>query len=110
MVYFLKNKNKNMYVDEINIVNSEGIVINPATDEILRKLLIMLAPLSTQDTNQRIRITLDAITGGLTLAAISTVSNVTSLNQYAGVDARYTILDNARNMYGNSIRPYLSFT
>lgn len=99
-----------MYIDEINIVNSEGLVINPATDEILRKLVSQLNPLSTQDTNQRLRITLDAITGGLTLAAVSTVSNVTSLNQYAGVDARYTILDNARNVYANSIRPYLSFT
>ena len=99
-----------MYVDEINIVNSDGLVINPATDEILRKLLIMLAPIATQDANQRVRITLDAITGGLTLAAVTTVSNVTSLNTYAGVDARYTILDSARNMYANSIRPYLSFT
>jgi hypothetical protein len=99
-----------MYVDEINIVNSEGLVINPASDEILRKLVVMLAPISTQDTNQRIRITLDAITGGLTLAAVTTVGTVTTVNQLAGVDARYILMDNARNMYANSIRPYLTFS
>lgn len=96
-----------MYIDEIKIVNSDDVVINPATDEMLRKILIMLAPLSTQDTNQRLRITLDAITGSLTL---TTVGTVTTLSQIAGVDARYVLADNARNMFANSIRPNISFS
>ena len=98
------------YIEEINLINSDGKTINPATDEMIRKLITLLGPLSTQDTAQRLRITLDAITGSLTLSTITTVSTVTSVSQFAGVDLRYYLADNARNMYANSIRPYMSFS
>lgn len=100
------------YIENFNLTDVNEIQINPATEEsvaILKKLLIMLAPISTQDTNQRMRITVDSITGALTLAAVTTVGTVTTMNQIAGVDARYMLMDNARNMYANSVRPYISF-
>jgi len=103
------------YIEDFNLTDLNGLEINPASEEsvaILKKLLIMLAPISTQDTNQRIRITVDSITGALTLATVTTigtVNTVTTMNQIAGVDARYMLMDNARNMYANSVRPYISF-
>jgi len=103
------------YIENLNLTDTSGQQVNPATEEtldLMKKLLIMLSPVATQDANQRIRITVDSITGGLTLASLTTVgtvNTVTTMNQIAGVDARYMLMDNARNMYANSVRPYISF-
>lgn len=55
---------------------------NASTDDsilLLRRILKALEPSTAQDTAQRQRITLDAITSGLTLSAVTTVSAVTSI-------------------------------
>ena len=82
----------------------------PATDEgtiLLRRLITMLAPLATQDSLQRQRVTVDAMTSGMTLSTVTTVS---TLNALAGVDPRYQFIDIARNAYANGIRQNLAFS
>ena len=82
----------------------------PSSDDsliLLRRIVQLLSPLATQDANQRQRITIDAISGGLTLSTLSTVSNVATL---AGVDSRYQFIDAARNAYANGIRQNLTFS
>lgn len=91
----------------------------PASDEsliLLRRIVQLVTPLATQDINQRQRITLDAMTSGLTLSTVSTVSTVTTVstvsnvNSFAGIDLRYQFIDAARNAYANGIRQNLIFS
>ena len=56
------------------------------------------------DSAQRQRITLDAITAGITLPAVTTVSNIT---QNAGMD-REQYINIAKQTYANSIRNRLN--
>lgn len=90
----------------------------PASDDsliLLRRIVQLLSPLATQDGNQRQRVTIDAITSGLTLSTIttvstvSTVSTVTNIGAFGGVDPRYQFIDAARNAYANGIRQNLIF-
>ena len=86
------------------------INLTPSSDEaviLLRRIAQALIPIATQDANQRQRVTVDALTGGLTLGTVSTVSNVATL---AGIDARYQFIDAARNAYANGIRQNLTFS
>lgn len=88
----------------------EETATKPASDEgmiLLRRLVQMLAPIATQDGNQRQRVVIDNISGGITLASVTTVSNVAS---FAGVDPRYQFIDAARNAYANGIRQNLAFS
>ena len=81
----------------------------PASDEsliLLRRMVKIMESLTVVDANQRQRIAIDAITAGLTLATISTVGNVTA---FGGSDARYQLIDTARNTYANGIRRNLEF-
>lgn len=85
----------------------------PATDEalvLLRRIAQSLIPLATQDANQRQRVTVDALAGGLTLGTVSTVSTVSNVATLAGVDPRYQFIDAARNAYANGIRQNLIFS
>lgn len=78
----------------------------PSTDDsvvLLRRLIQLLTPIATQDSQQRQRVTVDTISSGLTL------SNVTSLNTLANVDARYIQMDTARNVFANGIRQNLTY-
>lgn len=88
--------------------------------QLLRRLVQVSAPLSTQDSAQRQRVSLDAapatvtVTGTVTsnigtgtLSGVTTVSTLTSLNQLAGVDSRYQIIDWARAAYNSGIRANL---
>jgi len=89
------------------------INLTPSSDEaviLLRRIAQALIPIATQDANQRQRITLDAISGGLTLSALSTVSTVSNVATLAGVDSRYQFIDAARNAYANGIRQNLTFS
>lgn len=55
---------------------------NASTDDsilLLRRILKALEPSTAQDTAQRQRITLDAITAGLTLSTITTVTTVSAV-------------------------------
>ena len=88
----------------------EETASKPASDEgivLLRRLVAMLAPIATQDVNQRQRVTVDAISSGLTLTTVTAVGNTASLG---GVDARFQFIDAARNAYANGIRQNLAFS
>ena len=106
------------YSENINWLDSSGNTVNPATEETvmyLRKLVELLQPLATQDTNQRLRVAIDAGT----ITTVSTVTNfgssatlptVTTVNQLSGVDAKYIQIDTARLTYTQHIRNKLAFT
>lgn len=106
------------YIEDLNLVNTDGQQINPATEETvmyLKKLVELLQPLSTQDSNQRLRVSVDAGT----ITTVSSITNygasatlpiVTTVNQLAGVDARYLQVDTARLLYTQHIRNKLNFS
>lgn len=102
--------NKHVIVRDSN--NDE---INPTTDEtvvLLRRILKVLESNATIDSQQRQKITLDAITAALTLATVTTVGSVGSVggnypSSTAGVDIRWQIMDQAKNTYANAIRSQL---
>jgi len=78
----------------------------PSTDEsvvLLRRLVQLLTPIATQDVLQRQRITIDSITTGLTLA------NLTNLNNFNGVDTKYTNMDQARIAFATGMRNNLVY-
>ncbi len=80
-----------------------------ASDEsiiLLRRMVKIMESLSVIDSFQRQRVTVDAMTSGMVLSTVSTVGNVATL---AGVDARFQIIDTARNAYANGIRSKLDF-
>lgn len=99
--------------DSLNLLNASGDTINPATEEaliLLRRMVKLMEPIATQDSQQRQRVTLDAITGGITLGAVSTISTVSNIAGLGGVDPRYQFIDQARNAYANGIRQNLNFS
>jgi len=80
--------------------------LTPASEEsiqYLKKIAQLVAPLSTQDSLQRLRVNVEATTN---IATVSTISNLVNLS---GVDARFQFVDQARNAYANGIRTNLSF-
>jgi len=77
---------------------------------ILRRILKVLETLSVVDPQQRQRITLDSITGALTLSTVTTVGTVTSVTNVATIagmnDEQY--INIARTAYNTGIRQHLS--
>jgi len=108
------------YTEDINLTNINGEKINPSTEDTimyLKKIIQLLAPLATQDSNQRLRINIDGGTIA-TITTVSTLSNfggtavlptVTNLTNLGGVDGRYLQLDTARLLYSEMIRKQLTF-
>lgn len=100
----------------IKLQDSSNNIINPATDEnliLLRRILRQIDSLAVVDSAQRQKVTLDAITGGLTLGAITTVTTVSTVTNVAtlgAVDARYLYIDTARNAYANGVRNNLIYS
>jgi hypothetical protein len=72
---------------------------------LLRRIVQLLTPLATTDTNQRQRVNIDAASATV---GISGTVNVTTLNQLAGVDARFQLVDWARTAYNTGIRNNLT--
>jgi hypothetical protein len=80
------------------------IPMNPSTDEsvvLLRRLVQLLTPIGVQDAQQRQRVTVENSS-----VAVSTIN---SLNTLANVDARFPIIDQARNTFANGIRQNLIY-
>jgi predicted metalloendopeptidase len=81
---------------------------------IIQRLVKVCESLQVVDSAQRQRVTIDAITGNLTLATVSTVSTVSSVTNVAaqtslaGMD-REMYINIARQTYENSIRSKLTF-
>jgi hypothetical protein len=113
------------YFEQTNITNEKGQIVNPATEEsiiLLRRMVKLLESQSATDIANRQRITIDAITGGLTLAAITTVGAVTGITNalpagtntigsvnLGGADQRQFI-DISRTNYNTGIRSKLTFS
>lgn len=86
----------------------------PASEEsiqYLKKIVQILTPLATQDTQQRQRVTVEGatITSG-TITTVSTVSTVSNLALYGGIDPRFQFIDAARLTYAQGIRNNLQFS
>jgi hypothetical protein len=82
--------------DTINVSTDESVVL-------LRRLVQLLTPIGVQDLSQRQRVVVEGIAGS---ATVTTVGNVNAL---AGVDARFHIIDQARNTFANAIRQKLIY-
>lgn len=118
----------------VGLKNVAGTTINPATQEtlaalttatttlnttsatlatedsliLLRRIVKLLESNAVVDTNMRQRIVVDS--GAITVSGSVTVATITSLNQLAGVDSRWQIIDWSKQAYNSGIRGNLTFT
>jgi hypothetical protein len=111
------------YLEQVNITDEDGKIVNPATDEsiiLLRRMVKLLESQNATDIANRQRVTIDAIAGSLVLGTVSTITNVgtlasitagtiTNLQQLAGADQRQFI-DVSRTNYNTGIRSKLTFS
>lgn len=113
------------YIDlqEVKIEDAAGNVINPAQDEtviLLRRLVQIAQSLAVTDSAQRQRVSIDAAPSSVTVvqptasslnvtAAVTSITGgtITTVNQFAGVDIRYQMVDWARTAYNTGIRANL---
>ena len=72
--------------------------------QLIKRLLKILEPISTQDALQRQRVAVETIANMNVVSTVSTVSTVSNLGSVAGIDYRWLIIDQARNAYANGIR------
>jgi hypothetical protein len=75
---------------------------------LLRRIVQLLTPSATQDSNNRQRINVETGTIAISSGTVTTVSTTTTLNQLAGVDARFQLVDWARTAYNTGIRNNLT--
>lgn len=106
----------------VNIKDTTNTQVNPATDDsimLLRRILRQVDSLGVVDSAQRQKVTIDSISGSLTLGTITSVGTVTTVTTVAsatnlvalgGVDGRYLYIDTARNASANGIRSNLIFS
>jgi NADPH:quinone reductase-like Zn-dependent oxidoreductase len=101
---------------DVSASNPMPTVANQS-DNLLRmlsRLVKILECNAVVDQQQRQRVTIDAITGSLTLGTVTTVGTVTTLSTVsaqttlAGMD-REMYINIAKNTYANSIRSQLTF-
>lgn len=106
------------YFESTNIKDSSGNIVNPASEDsivLLRRIVKLLESQAAVDPQQRQRITLDAITGSLTLSTITTVSTVSTVSSVTNIAAlngwnQQMFVDPARTAYNTGIRTQLTFT
>lgn len=92
-------------VDPVGLKDTMAVPINPATEDsiiYLRRMVKVMESQATVDSANRQKITIDAITGSLTLG---TVSNITTIGSW---DAHQMYQDVAHNLYANAIRRNLA--
>lgn len=90
------------YDDDSNLATNETldalVSITQNSDNsiaLLKRITKLLEPIGTQDSSQRQRVAVETI---------ASMSALTSLNQVAGIDYRWLVIDEARNAYANGIR------
>jgi hypothetical protein len=91
------------YQDESEEAREETLIL-------MRRLLKVVESLGVVDVAGRQRVAIDAITSGLTLATITTVSSVTNVagqTALAGMD-REMYINAARTTHNNAIRNNLN--
>ncbi len=84
---------------------------------LMKRLLMLLNPIATQDSASRQRVVIDNITAGSVTVAqatasslnanVGTVASVTNIAGIGGVDPRFQFIDSARVAYSTSIRSNL---
>ena len=79
--------------------------------ELLQQIVICVGPLQTMDPQGRQRVTVDAITGSLTLGAITTVTTVSTVTNTAAIAGEGVRMYEvpAYNNFSNSILSNLVF-
>jgi hypothetical protein len=100
-----------IYDTDDAITNGDLITAVRRTDallEMMQRLIKISETLQVVDSAQRQRVTIDSITGNLTLTAISTVGAVTNITTNAGMD-REQYINIAKQTYASSIRSNLKF-
>lgn len=119
------------YFEQVQLKDEKDYIINPSTNEaiiFLRRCVKLLEASGTCDPQNRQRITIDAITAGLTLATVTTVTTVSTVTVVSAVTAITNALpagtntlgyigmnndtrtDLTRNTYANGIRRNLTFS
>ena len=73
---------------------------------LMKRLLMILSPVATQDSSNRQRVVVDSATVSQATAA-NLNANIGNVSLYAGVDGRFQFLDTARIAYSTSIRSNL---
>lgn len=108
-----------IYIDLPTTAPTDNAAMNDAyTHLLLQKICDLLEPMATQDVAQRQRVTIDAITGSLTLGTVSTVTAVTTITNavpvgniatLGGGNPEWQDMDIARQSYAIAIRSQLQF-
>lgn len=97
----------------VTVKDTTDTQINPATDEsilYLRRIVKLMESQAVVDSQMRQRVTVDVmptttVTGTITAnIGTGTLSAITTLNQIAGVDSRWQIIDWSRQAYNSGIR------
>ena len=106
-------------VQDVSLLNPMPMVANQSDDllRMLSRLVKILECNAVVDQQQRQRVTIDAITGSLTLGTVSTVTNLGTVSTVSTVAAQTTLggmdremyINIAKNTYANSIRSQLTF-
>lgn len=92
--------------DSLNVLNTSGATINPATEEtvlLLRRMVKLMEPIAVQDSQQRQRVVVEAI------ANMTTLTNLGNIGTIGSVDPRFQFIDAARNAFANGIRQNLTY-
>jgi hypothetical protein len=92
--------------DSLNVLNTSGATINPATEEtvlLLRRMVKLMEPMAVQDSQQRQRVVVETIAN---MNLLSTVGNIAAIGS---VDSRFQFIDAARNAFANGIRQNLTY-
>jgi len=88
--------------------------LTPASEEsiqYLKKIVQLLTPSSIQDSSQRQRIAVEVMPSvAIGSGTINTVSSVSNIAAYGGVDPRFQFTDAARLTYAQGIRRNLQFS
>ena len=95
-------------IEEASSLVVDGLADNDDTVLLLRRIVKLLEASANVDVANRQRIIVDALAGGMTLGAVTTVSSVSNLAAIAGLDQRQ-FHDMARTAYNTGVRAQLNF-
>lgn len=106
------------FFEKTQITDSNDNVTNVASEEsivFLRRIAKILENQQAVDPQQRQRITLDSITAGVTLPAVTTVTTVATVSAVTNIAGLFSwnqqiLADPARTAYNTGIRSALTFS
>jgi hypothetical protein len=94
----------------------ETLTILKDQNDLLRRIIQVVNPLATQDSAQRQRVVIDSpianqtVTVNSTTISSGTITTVSNVAGYGGVDPRFQFTDAARLTYAQGIRRNLQFS